>query len=248
MLRTFLLIIFLCKFAIAETIVINGEDDWAPYSSASSDYKDVVGLAPEIVKAAFKSQGVTVITRPVPYARCLYEVEKGKALGCFDTLINEETKAKFHFHKTPIFEVEKLVYGRKSVSKPIITVKDLEGRVVGITNGYTYPTEFLENTKIIRSPSPTETSQFEKVASRRIDFAITWGLTGDHILKRNPDLAKKIRVVGRLANDGVYISFSKNQALGAEYAEVFEEGMQAILADGTYEKIMNRFRANYGIL
>lgn len=244
MLQLLLILTLACSgnFAQATTIIINGEDDWAPYSSASADYKDVVGLAPEIVKAAFKSQGITAITRPVPFARCIYEVEKGKSLGCFDTIINQDTKDKYIFHKTPMFEAEMVVYGRIRDGRQNVTLKDMENKVVGTTNGYTYPTDFLQNKKILHSQSPTEKSQLEKLASNRIDYAVVWGLTGEYLLKNHPELAKKIQPVGRLSKDGLYLNFSKSHKDGAHYAHVFEKGLQAIRADGTYDRIMNRFR------
>jgi polar amino acid transport system substrate-binding protein len=68
--RLVALCFLISSYASAETITINGEDDWAPYSSATPNYKSVQGLAPEIIAAAFKTQGVDVKFRPVPFARC----------------------------------------------------------------------------------------------------------------------------------------------------------------------------------
>lgn len=246
MVRIFLVLTLFCEMALAQTIVINGEDDWAPYSSASKDYKDVVGLTPEIVKAAFKSQGITAITRPVPFARCMFEVEKGKSLGCFNTLINRDTAVKYIFHKTPMFEAEMVVYGQIGDPKQSITFKDLEYKTVGTTNGYTYPTDFLEKKNILYSPSPTEKSQLEKLANHRIDYAIVWGLTGEHLLKTNPQLARKIRPISRISKDGLYLNFSKIHQDGKKYAEIFEKGLLAIRTDGTYDKILNKFKSQHG--
>ncbi len=149
MLRLFLVLLLFwnSSFAAAETIVIKGEDDWAPYSSATKDYKSVQGLAPDIVRAAFKTQGVTVITRPVPFARCLHEVKEGSAIGCFDTVMSIETQDNYVFHSTPLFKADMVVYGRIREPQRTLTFKDLEGKVVGTTNGYTYPTEFIANKK-----------------------------------------------------------------------------------------------------
>lgn len=228
----------------AEIIHLLGEDDWAPYSSATFDYKDVQGLAPDIVRAAFKSQGVTAIIRPMPFARCMMEVDKGQSLGCFDTVINQNTKDKYIFHNTPLFQAEMLIYG-KTTEKGGLSLEDLEGKVVGKTLGYTYPTSFLLNRKIKTEPGPTEKSQLQKVASGRIQYAVLWGLTGEDILDKNPELRNKVKALGKLSADSLYVNFSKKHKDGARYAAVFEKGMQAIHANGTYRKIESEFRKKY---
>ncbi|WII71457.1 transporter substrate-binding domain-containing protein [Bdellovibrio sp. 22V] len=249
MLRLFLSLLFFWNFssAVAKTIVINGEDDWAPYSSATKDYKNVQGLAPDIVRAAFKTQGITVITRPVPFARCLYEVSEGSAIGCFDTVMSIETQDGFIFHTTPLFKADMVVYGRVHEPQRTLSFKDLEGKVVGTTNGYTYPTEFIANTKIIHSPGPTEKSQLEKLASGRVQYAILWGLTAPYLFEERPDLAAKIKSLGVISTTNLYLSFSKKHKDGAKYAAVLEKGLQAIIADGTYAKIVNEFNSRYAI-
>lgn len=247
MLRLALFIIanLILSSAFATTVVINGEDDWAPYSFASKDYKNVEGLAPQIVRAAFKAQGITAVIRPVPFARCLHEVDQGKAIGCFDTVISSETKDKFIFHSTPLFKADIVVYGPLSENPRHFTYKDLEGKTVGITNGYTYPTELITNKKIIHSPGPTEKSQVEKVANGRIQYAVLWGLTGAHLLKERPDLALKVKPLGVISSTDLYLSFSKKHKEGAKYAAVLEKGLQKIIADGTYERILKDFYSRY---
>ncbi|WP_413560886.1 substrate-binding periplasmic protein [Bdellovibrio sp. HCB209] len=243
--RWILLSVFLvCAVSKAETIHLLGEDDWAPYSSATSDYKDVQGFAPDIVRAAFKSQGVTAIIRPMPFARCMMEVDKGNSLGCFDTVINQNTKDSYIFHATPLFQADMMIYGKVN-EKSGLKLADLEGKVVGTTLGYTYPTSFLTNKKIITEPGPTEKSQLMKVAAGRIQYAVLWGMTGEELLKKNPDLKIKVKSLGRVSRDALYVNFSKKHKDGAKYAAILEKGIQTIHSDGTYKKIESEFRKKY---
>ncbi|WP_413578169.1 substrate-binding periplasmic protein [Bdellovibrio sp. HCB290] len=224
----------------AETIHLNGEDDWAPYSSATKDYRDLQGLAPDIIRAAFKSQGVTAVLRPMPFARCMKEVDTGKSLGCFDTLINENTQDRYVFHSTPLFKAEMHIYGPANGSP--VSLKDLEGKKVGTTVGYTYPTSFLQNKKILTEDGPTEKSQIQKLAAGRIDYAVLWGLTGERILNDNPELKGKVKSLGKVSRDALYINFSKKHKDGAKYAAIFESGLKKIIENGTYKKIDSEFQ------
>ncbi|WP_413587132.1 substrate-binding periplasmic protein [Bdellovibrio sp. HCB274] len=236
------LLVFSTLAVGAETIHLNGEDDWAPYSSATKDYKDLQGLAPDIIRAAFKSQGVTVILRPMPFARCMKEVDSGRSLGCFDTLINENTQNLYIFHPTPLFKAEMYIYGPANGAP--VTLKDLEGKKVGTTVGYTYPTSFLQNKKILTEDGPTEKSQMQKLAAGRIEYAVLWGLTGERILKNNPELQGKVKSLGKVSRDSLYINFSKKHKDGAKYAAIFETGLKKILENGTYKKIESDFQKN----
>ncbi|QDK45013.1 amino acid ABC transporter substrate-binding protein [Bdellovibrio sp. ZAP7] len=240
----FLLALLFSGPSQAETITLVGEDDWAPYSSATQDYKDVQGLAPDIVRAAFKSQGVTAIIRPMPFTRCMMEVDKGNSIGCFDTLINQNTKDNYIFHETPLFQADMVIYGRQN-EKAGLKLSDLQGKVVGTTIGYTYPSEFIANKSIKTENGPNEKSQLQKVAAGRIQYAVLWGLTGESILEKNPELRQKVKALGRVSRDSLYVNFSKKHKDGSKYAAIFEKGMQTIIANGTYQKIESEFRKKY---
>jgi polar amino acid transport system substrate-binding protein len=175
----------------------------------------------------------------------MLEVDKGTALGCFDTIINQDTKDRYVFHKTPLFQAEMVVYGPIDSKKTNITVKELEGKVVGYTVGYTYPSNFRDNKKIIPDVVPTERAQLEKLAAGRIEYAVMWGLTGEHILEKHPHLAKKVKALGTISRDSLFINFSKAHQDGAKYAGIFEKGLQAIMANGTYKKLEDSFREKH---
>ncbi|MDO9183445.1 MAG: transporter substrate-binding domain-containing protein [Bacteriovorax sp.] len=231
----------------AETITIAGEDDWAPFSSATKDGKGIEGFAPEIIKAAFKSQQIDVNFKVLPYARCMDEALKGDVLGCFDTVMDNDNKTKYLFHKTPMFEASMDIWGPTSSKEQNVTLKDLEGKKVGITNGYSYSPEFTDNTKILKEVTPSEKSQFEKLAAERISYAAVFGMPGFYILKSDARLASKIKKIGNISTDKVFLSFSKVHKDGAKYTEVFEKGLTAIKADGTYKKLEDDFKKRLGI-
>ncbi|MBY0414803.1 MAG: transporter substrate-binding domain-containing protein [Bdellovibrionales bacterium] len=246
------LLLFALSFSVvsnihAETITINGEDDWSPYSSITGDKKGVEGFAPEIVKAAFKTQGVTAEFKVLPYARCLDEVLKGDAIGCFDTVQDTDSQAKYLFHKTPLFEANTVVFGPANSTEKITKISDLEGKTVGITNGYTYSTEFTTNTKIKKETNPSEKTQLEKIAIGRLAYGVIWQMPGHDIIKKNPSLGGKVKELGTISTDALFVNFSRKHKDGQKYADIFEKGMAAIKADGTYKKLEDDFKKRVGL-
>ncbi len=225
----------------AQTIIIGAEDDWAPYSSVGAGGKQPKGLTPRIVKAAFKSQKVEVEFRILPFARCLDEVLHGQSIGCFDAMENSENKGKYIFNKTPLFTAEVAIWGEATSLKKKMKFQDLRGEIVGVTNSYTYPPEFSDDKKIEQKTYQTDYKQLEAIANGRLKYGIIYKWPGFQILADYPEFKNKVKILGIGSRDPFHLAFSKTHPDGAKFADIFEKGMKAITADGTYRKIIKDF-------
>jgi polar amino acid transport system substrate-binding protein len=117
-----------------ETFTLIAEDDWYPYSSKREGKP--VGLAVDIVHAAYEAAGVSVELVSRPYARCMLEVKQGKFVGCFDTSKDALTEKDYLYHQQPLFYATFGIYARSDHAQKM-TAADLAGKKVGLTNGYT---------------------------------------------------------------------------------------------------------------
>ena len=220
----------------ADSVRILAEDDWYPYS-AKRDGKPA-GFAVDLVTAAFASQGVTVNLAPVPYARGLQDVAEGKEIGVFDTTGTPELAKTYLFHTPAMFKASIVIYAPVAHPDGKLSEADLEGKKVGITNGYTYTDTFDVNPKITRDPSPGDTQLLKKLALNRIQYAVIYDKVANLIISENKaDLEGKIKVVGTLTDIELFLSFSRKHPEGGQWRDVFQKGLQAIIADGTYAKI-----------
>ncbi|NHQ84737.1 amino acid ABC transporter substrate-binding protein [Iodobacter sp. HSC-16F04] len=239
--------ILLSASLYAETVVINAEDDWAPFSSMTRNKQGIEGLSPSLVSAAFHTQGIEVKFNPVPFARCLYEVERGKAVACFDTSITEENKNKYIWHKTPLFEEGLSIFALSDSKDKNLTVKDLEGKTVSITHGYSYPNVLMDNKKIIRDESPFDDTQLKKILLKRVQYGVINTIPGTLMINANRNYKGKIKIVGLVETSVFYLNFSKSHKDGQRMADIFEKGMQEIKANGTYKKIERDFKEKHGL-
>lgn len=232
----------------AETVFINAEDDWAPFSSMRADKQGVEGLSPSLVSAAFNSQGIEVKFNAVPFARCLIEVERGKVVACFDTSITEYNKDKFIWHKTPLFEEGLSIFALSESKEANLSAKDLEGKKVGLTHGYSYPNILMDNKKIIKDESPFDDTQLKKILLRRIQYGIINTTPGTLMVNANRNFKGKIKIVGLVETSVFYLNFSKTHKDGQRMADIFEKGMQDIKSNGTYKKIEHDFKIKHGLI
>ncbi len=233
----------LCASAMAtEVVTVAAEDDWAPYSAMRADRSGPEGLAPALVKAAFKTQDVEVRFEVVPFSRCLHYAEKGSVVGCFDTTRTEANKDRFYWHPTPLFQEELAIFGRADAPARELTQEDLEGQTVGVTIGYTYPTGFMQNPRIFKLSASSDGNLVKMLVAKRVNYILLNTMPGYYRIKSDPALKGLIKRVGAIRMDSFWVSFSRTHPDGKRMSEVFEKGLQAIKANGDYDRMMRAFK------
>lgn len=245
-----LLCALLCTWAgtglARETVEIAAEDDWPPYSSIRPDRSGPEGLSPALVQAAFDLKGIDVKFLTVPFARCLYYAETGRTVGCFNATIIEGNRDTFHWHRTPLFHEELAIFARGSQAGNELGLKDLEGRTVSLTIGYTYPTELIDNPRITKFFANSDVHQLKMLASGRVALALLNTMPAYMRINADPALRNDIHRVGHIGNDGFWVAFSKRHPDGKRMADMLESGLQELQASGRYDKMIRDFRARVG--
>lgn len=247
--RTIVLILLLAALlpAGAKTILIAAEDDWAPYSAASADSSKPDGLTPKLVREIFASQQVDVQFVTVPFTRCLKMVENGQAVACFNTTITDDNRQRFIWHPTPLFHEELAIFALSPVSDRSVTLRDLRGRRVGITQGYTYPSHFMTLRGIERITAVSDDNLIKMLLARRVDYVLMNTMPGYLRANSHPESAGRIKRVGVISQDGFWLNFSRRHPDGASMAVTFETGLQAMKKSGRYQQVMQQFQQQLGI-
>lgn len=246
MFKGFLLVLWLSAAFVsvvrAESITLVAEDDWYPYSAERNHQP--VGMAVDIVRAVYSAAGVDLTLVSKPYGRCMAEVKAGKYPGCFDTSKDAVTEADYVYSREPLFYATFGIYARADQPSPV-TIQMLEGKKVGLTNGYTYGL-MEENAHFIRDYGPSDASNFRKLIAKRFDFAVVYIRVGDVLMVEYKDeFAGKIKLVGTTETIPLYVSFSKTHPLGKQASQWFDQGMKIIKSNGTYQKISAQWNHKY---
>lgn len=226
-----------------DTVLLGAEDDWAPYSSATPDRRTVEGLAPELVTAAFDTQGVRVTFKVLPFARCMLHAERGLVAGCFNATRVTGNQDLYCWHPTPLFQEELAIFGPHSYQATReLGVADLEGKRVGVTLGYTYPTEFMRNPKVTRVSAASDDNLLQMLAARRVDYILINTLPAYVRLASMPTVKGQVKRVGVVSQDAFWVAFSKKHPDGQRMCQRFEQGLQAIKASGRYDQAVSQLR------
>ncbi|MFC4159268.1 substrate-binding periplasmic protein [Chitinimonas lacunae] len=236
-----LLMLLLASSAWAETVTIAAEDDWHPYCGKVGT--EAKGMAVDIVREAFKAAGVDVRFEVMPYARCMEQAKSGKVTGCFDAARNSTLENDYVWHKPAMFKARINIYALANSTQSNLGVKDLEGREVAVTNGYEYGEEFDTNPRIKRSVNNQDVLGFRKLAAGRVQYAVAYEKVANAVFdKHKPEFAGKFKAVGMTAEPELYIAFTKANPDGAKFAAKFGQGLEAIMKNGKYKEIENRWK------
>ncbi|WP_197081564.1 ABC transporter substrate-binding protein [Chromobacterium sp. LK1] len=221
-------------------LLIAVEDDWPPYSARGAVSSAPRGLAPQLVREAFRRQGVAVSFVTVPFARCLMLARVGRAAGCLSVTITDDNREQFWWHQTPMFTEELAIFARAASGDAGLGLKDLIGRRVGITQDYSYPSIFYRDVRIMKSVAASDEDLIRMLLARRVDYVLMNALPGQLRIRGNPAAAGRVRKVGSISQDGFWLAFSKARAQGRESAAQLEAGLRAMRKDGSYASMLLR--------
>ncbi len=181
--------------------------------------------------------------RSAPYERCLQETKVGVALGCFDSLNDAKLAHDFLFHRVALFKADIGIYTLRSSPVRDIGVSTLRGHRVGITHGYTYGSEFETTPAIQRETAPTDLSNLRKLLRGRSEYSLVYTRIVDYLGHAYPDeLKDRVRQVGVATSGALFVSFSRKRPEAQHYADLLDQGLLAIQANGVYKQIEDKWK------
>lgn len=232
------------------TVLIGAENDWAPYSSSpdtgATGRSQVQGFAVDLVRASFAAKGIKAEFIALPFARCMLYAGNGRLLGCFNATITEDNKQRYLWHQPPMFEEELSIFARAEAAGDKLGLADLRGHSVGYTNGYTYPTEFMQDTAIKKHSATSDQYLLKMLLSGRVDYILLNRSPGYWRINGSPEFAGKAKRVGMISMDGFWIAFSKQHPDGPRMAELFGQGLGELRQNGSYQRMLGEFRRKIG--
>ncbi|HEY9104972.1 substrate-binding periplasmic protein [Chitinimonas sp.] len=224
----------------AERVRIGAENDWFPYS-AELDGKPV-GMAVELVRAAFEQVGIEVELVPLPYARCMKLARESQIAGCFDTLRNPLLEKQYRWHRQPLFKARIDIYAPINHPDLPVSLRELHGKRLAVTNGYDYGEAFDSDATLQRDMGNSDLYALRKLAAGRVDYALVYDRIASHLARSHPDLRGRFKSVGTLIEPDIYLSFAPRYPKIEQLITRFDEGFAKLQQSGRYAEIEARWR------
>jgi polar amino acid transport system substrate-binding protein len=236
-----LLMFFTAAACFAQTTINAASVLWPPFIDPDHPRQ---GLSLEIVRAAFETQGYSVVMTFMPWARAEELVRQGTYAITPGAWPTEDRKKDFLFSE-PYIENSIKFIKRKGDVFEYRGLESLNGLVVGVVRGYGYDDAFLTASSFRREEANDFITNIRKLLARRIDITLEDEIVARYLLSRSETgLSEGIEFVEEpLAGKTLHVLSGLRNPRHREIIDAFNKGLAAIKADGTYSAIL----AAYGL-
>lgn len=213
---------------------------WPPYADKTMAEKGAgVDLVRQILKRAGYTTEVTIDNWP--------RVLQGASIGIYDAISTawhtDERNKSLHFSE-PYFENVIRFVKRKDRPIKFRSYADLNGLLVGYVTDYAYGDEFLNAQGFIKIPSNHVIQNLMLLQRGRIDLTL-----GDRWVIRNeltnyfPNAINEFEFVGKpVSRQHMHLAVSRKRADHKQIVDAFNKALKKMKADGSYEKILDKYR------
>ena len=240
--RKVLCLVALClpllAWSHAQTLIA-AADPYPPYVDTNLPGD---GLAMEIVRAAFKTQGYNVKLEIMPWARA----EKGVVDGRYDILVDvwrTEARAKELLFSNA-YAVSKIKFiKRKENPFEFNGLESLRAKRIGVIRGYGYSDAFNSATHFSREEVPRMELNINKLMLKRIDLTLEDEITAKELIhKMGPKVESQLDFTANaLASNPLYVAAGLKHPRHKDITDAFNRGLLAIKADGSFLAIEKRY-------
>ena len=200
------------------------------------------GYDVEVLRAAFMSRNITLITPFYPWKRAYFLAETGQVDGLCSCSYLPEREADF-LYSDILGQVRIALYStRAEVLEPIEKLEDATKMNIGVVNGYSLEATAREaNLDVVIANS--ELTLVNLLMSRRLDAALSFTAPMDYLLnvgeKAIADANKIKKKV--IANNPYYSCISKKSERAEVLLEQLNIGLKAIRDNGVYDSILEKY-------
>jgi polar amino acid transport system substrate-binding protein len=239
----FFMILSVINCPAEEKTLVAAADPWPPFVDKNNPTD---GLALEIIRAAYATQGYAVKMEYVPWARAENGVKEGKFDILPDTWMTEKRKAYLFYSEPYAFNKVKFI---KAKGDPFEFngLASLEGKTIGIVRDYGYGDEFLSATNFRREEVVNIIANIKKLTAdtKRIDLTLEDEIVARSVIvMENPELLEKIEFTqNSLSENALHVTSGLENPRHKEIIDAFNKGLAEIKANGTYARTL----ANYCI-
>ena len=222
-------------------LVVSGE--YAPYVS---EHLPNYGLVTEIITAAFAEMEQTPTYEFYPWLRAEQAVQAGDAWGVYPYFYTEE-RAEIYAYSETLIEAPMPFFYYKPNTDPVEweLLEDLRSySVIGVL-GYFYQDDFMAaelNAEYVSS----EESALRMLQAGRGDFLPLDLLVGRSLIQEHfPDEADNFAILDNpLTVSPSHVMVLKNDPESLAILAQFNEALQKIKANGTYDEILERYEVD----
>ena len=206
------------------------------------------GLFPDLLQEIANRAGFRATVKLYPFRRLLAYLQEGRIDGAISVYYKKEREAFLIYSTAPVLISNTRLFVIKGQDFSFDKISDLFEKRVGVISGWALKNSELEQAIQEKKIFVDETTHYEaglkKLMAKRIDcFVAGEQLTWYHASRL--DIADDVMALKKIISKSLtYIGVSKNTPNIADpqgFMEKIDLALTAIFADGTYDRIQQRY-------
>lgn len=221
--------------ALAEKVMLDNSNP--PFMFDGGGKKEN-GLYPAVLAEAFKRMGVPLEMETVPWKRAISAIDAGEA-GVGGIYKNEERLKKYDYSEK-LFDEVIMVYAPKGKEFEFKDVSSLNGKTVGVLQGWSYGDDFdaaVKAGKITAETAENDALNFKKLAAGRLDAILAIRESGTANLGAPEIASAVVALPAPLSSSPSFLAFNKSAAK-ADVLAKFNTALDQMKKDQTMDKLI----------
>lgn len=204
---------------------------------------EISGIDVDVIREIARRTGLNISIGLKPWLRLEQEFREGNKVACgFAYSLTEARQQYLHFTRVPLHTTEYVLFYRREDIPVYQGLESLRGKTVAVNRGFRRPEAFDQALKagVFKLFEVTEDSQgFQMLERHRVDAVLANQDVGRYQLFRLQPMVD-VGVSPSLTRMPTYLVFARHSPTAA-YAERFDQALSEIIADGTYQRIYQRY-------
>ena len=216
-------------------------DRWPPYQTVINN--QVEGFSTAIVKMVFQRMQVGIDKiHAYPWRRAIAMIEAGKVDALYSANFTRERAGFARYPDEPLVTTPWVMWVREGSGLRFRSMDDLEGKRIGLVNGYSYTRELWDYVNKHRNVEivPNDELNFKKLHAGRVDYIVADLRNGAYIVKHFgfdnlvPLMEQPIKFVG------LYIIFNK-KTVPQSFVVRFSEELKALKKEAVFVEMHEKY-------
>lgn len=237
-----MILMLMSGLVYANKIVTTVSDPWPPFvfDDGLND-----GIAVEIVREALKTQGYEIQHQNVPWARALHGTREGTYDLITSIWMSEERKNDYFYSKHFMNNTIRFIK-LKDDDFEYKDLNSLKNKRIGLITGYSYEENFINSENYTKDTVNDFMTNINKLLAKRIDLTVEDEVVAKAILSdKMPSAYNRIEFVENpLDVKKLYVVSGLKNPRHKELIDAFNKGLDTIIANGTYHKILEKYGIN----
>lgn len=228
--------LFVSKICIGQITDLRlGSDVWPPFTNNVGE----TAFASEIVKEALNRNKVAVMERTMDFSMVIKAIENGGLDGS-PALWKSPAREDSMIFSEPYLHNQLILVSMRKDSLPVNDLEAIAGKRLAIVRGYAYGAgvDSLKNVQLVYSKSDQE--NLLKLLKGQADYMLVDELLIRYLVDAQPGKFEETLSVSEspVIIESLHFAIRKDLEGGQELIDGFNEATKAMLADGSYNRIL----------